>query len=231
MAKLPSGRELIIEKDSVGNYFGRSGLWLESFGQLHTDIYGLSTAVAMWASPVDDMEYPAIYSPHPVWTFLHMEKRTVSIEYGYVRTVGEYAGFEGIPVPVIEYSTGVNEEPIETHPDFESFAGTPSSPQNGAQFRDPTTGKISADNNVGVFEKFWSNPPNKWSGVVSYLMPVLVTRITTIGPNPTASTGEVGQLFGSLLTTNVTVTQRGIVYQTVVERRAGGARGWNTELY
>lgn len=231
MGKLDSGRELRIEGDNVGNYFGRSGLWLESFGQLHTDIYGLSTATAMWASPIDAMAYPSMYSPHPVWNFLHMEKRTVSVEYGYIRTVGEYAGFEGIPVPVIEYSSAVNEAPIQTHPDFLSFAGKPSAPQNGAVFRDPATGKVSTDDNLGVFEKFWSNPPNEWAGVESYLQPVLVTRITTIGPNPTASTGEVGQLFGSLLTTGVTVTRRGIVYQTVVERRAGGGRGWNSSLY
>jgi hypothetical protein len=231
IGRLASGRELVVETEKIGNYFGRDGLWLESYGQLHTDIYGLSTATATWVAPVDAMAYPNMYSAHPIWNFLHMEKRTVSMEYGHCRTVGEYAGFEGTPEPVIEYSTGVNEEPIQTHPNFESFAGTPSSPQNGAQFRDPVTGKITSDDSLGIFDKFWSNPPNEFAGVVSYLMPVLVERTTTIGPFPTGSTSLVGQLLGSMLCTNVTVTKRGIVYVTVVEKRSGGPRGWNSALY
>ena len=223
-------RELIIDRSEVGDFFGKEGLELESYGQLHTDIYGLSTATANWVSPADTMEYPAIYSPHPIWKFLHMEKRTVAVEYGFCRSQGEYAGFEGTPVPVIEYSTGVNEQPIQTHINFADFAGTPGAEQNGAVFVDPVTGKPSSSADA-VFDHFWSNPPNEFAGVTSYLQPVLVQRITSIGPFPTGSTSQVGQLFGGLLCTNVTVTKRGIVYQTVVEYRSGGARGWNTALY
>jgi hypothetical protein len=237
---LPSGRELFapvsakwgeLKTKSVGNYFGKSGLFLESFGQLHTDIYGLSTATAAWVSPIDQMLWPDILSPHPIWTFLHMERRTVSVEYGFVRTIGEYAGFELHPVPVVEYSTGVNEEPIQTHPNFADFAGTPSAPQNGAIFINPATGELSTDDGTGVFQEFWSNPPNDFAGQTTYLMPVLVMRTTTIDSSPTASTGQVGHLQGGMLCTNVTVSQRGIVFQTTVELRGGGPRGWNSQIY
>jgi hypothetical protein len=226
-----ANRELVIERSQVGDFFGEDGLYLESFGQLHTDIYGLSTATATWVSPADVMKYPDMYSPHPIWSFLHMERRTVSVEYGFVRTMGEYAGFEALPIPVVEYTTAVNEEPITTHHNFETFAGTPASPQNGAEFRDPVTNKISNDNNVGVFERFWSNPPNAFSGVTSYLAPVLVKRITTITPFPDGFTSQVGHLSGGMLCTMVSVTQRGIVFQSVVEYRGAGPRGWNTAIY
>jgi hypothetical protein len=235
MADLPSGRDIIIdvggrEVQDVGQFFGKSGLRLESYGQLHTDIYGLSTATANWVSAIDASLSRYLLAASYLDISSH-GKRTVSVEYGLVRTIGEYAGFEGIPVPVIEYCTGVNEEPIQTHPNFGDFAGTPSSPQNGAIFVDPSTGEISSDDAVGVFERFWSNPPNAFSGVSSWLMPVLVQRTTQIGPSPTAYTGMVGHLQGGLLCTNVTVSKRGIVYQTTVELRAGGPRGWNTAIY
>lgn len=215
---------------NIGTFFGQGGLSLESYGELHTDIYGLSQATAVWVSPADNMQYPRMLTSHPIWTFLHMEKRTVSMEYGFCRTQGEYAGFEGVPVPVIEYSTGLNEEPIQTHPNFESFAGKPSEPLNGSKWIDENGAK-SMDDAKGIFDKFWSNPPDKWAGVTSYLLPVLVTRTTTIGPRPDAYTSLVGQLRNGKLCTNVSVTKRGIVYQTVVEFRAAGPRGWNTDLY
>jgi hypothetical protein len=210
--------------------YGLSGLWVESYGQLHTDIYGLSSAVAIWASPADAMSYPSMLTPHPLWGFLHLERRTVSVEYGHCRTTAEYAGFEGTPVPVIEWGSGVNEEPIQTHPDFESFAGKPSAPLNGARFVDPTTNKITTNDDLGVFDKFWSNPPNKWAGVTSYLMPVVIKKITTIAPSP-IDISRVGKLEDGYLISNASSTQRGIVFQNVIEFRGPGQRGWNEELY
>ncbi len=211
-------------------YFGLEGLFLESFGQLHTDIYGLSTATAVYVSPAYRMAYPAMYSAHPLWGFLRMERRTVSMEYGFCRTTCEYAGFEGTPVAVIEWSSGISEEPIQTHPEFASFGGTPSSPLNGAIFVDYETGKKSDDDVRGTFDKFWSNPPNKWAGVTSYLLPVIVKRITEISPSPIL-VDIVGSLEGTLLCTSASSTQRGIVYQNVTEFRGAGPRGWNTDLY
>lgn len=215
----------------AGDYYGLEGLFVESLGQLHTDIYGLSSATAVYVSPSDNIKYPAMYSAHPLWSFLRMERRTVSMEYGFCRTTAEYAGFEGVPIPVIEYSSGVSEEPIQTHINFSSFAGTPSNPLNGAIFIDPDTQQISTDDSLAVFDKFWSNPPNEFSGVTSYLLPVLIKRVTQLAATPLIVDGVVGRLFGNLLCTAASCTQRGIVYQNVTEYREAGPRGWNHSIY
>jgi len=212
-----------------GEYYGRRDLWVESFGSLHTDIYGLSTAVALYVSPADRMKYPDMLSPHPIWDFLHLEKRTVNIEYGFVRAVCEYAGFEGVPVPIIEYSTGVSEEPIQTHPNFATFGGKPSAPRNGAIFVDES-GALSNDDSKGFFDKFWSNPPNLFTGMTSYLNPCLTKRRTTITGGPISQAG-VGHLDGGMLMIGASSTQRGIVFQNVEEWRGFGRRGANTAVY
>ncbi len=216
----------------VGQMYGAlDGMWLESYGQLHTDIYDLSSATAVWVSPADRMVYPLMGSVHPIWGFLSMERRTVSVEYGYCRCTGEYAGFEGKPQEVVEWSSGVSEEPIQTHPKFANFAGRPSAPLNGAIFIDFETGAKTTDDSRGVFEKFWSNPPNSFAGVTSYLVPVLVKRSTQVASQPTAYTSQVGKLNFGMLCTNVTINRRGRVYQTTVEYRGAGPRGWNTSIY
>jgi hypothetical protein len=153
-----------------------------------------------------------------------MEKRTVSIEHGgFTRTVCEYAGFEGAIEPIVEYSSGVSEEPIETHHNFESFAGSPSSPKNGSLWEEK--------NGTMVFKEFWSNPPNQFSGVTSYLVPVLVKRITTVEPTPVSVQAAVGHLSGGLLCVAASSTRRGKVYQNVLEYRGAGRRGWNVNIY
>jgi hypothetical protein len=210
-------------------YHGQSGLWVESYGVLHTDKYGLSTATAVWVSRANAIAFPAIGSAHPLWNFVHIEKRNVSVEYGHCRTTCEYAGFEGVIPDILEWSSGVNEEPIQTHPDFLSFAGKPSAPLNGSRWVDES-GNKTTDDSVGVFDKFWSNPPNKWAGVTSYLLPVPVKRITSMTPSPDIRYTP-GFLYGGYLCTSATSTKRGIVYQNTFELRGGGPRGWNTDLY
>jgi hypothetical protein len=210
-----------------GEYYGRRDLWLESFGELHTDIYNLSTAIAVWCSPADAMKYPEMSTPHPVWSFLHMEKRTVKLEYGICRTVGEYAGFEGTPVPITEFSTGVSEEPIQTHPDFAAFAGTPSAPLNNAVWVDPD-GKVTTDNAKGAFDKFAGT--GAFAGITSYLNPVLVKRRTTLSQGP-VSQALVGHLDGGMLKVLASSVQRGIVFQNTEEWRGGGRRGINSSIY
>ncbi|MEY2487384.1 MAG: hypothetical protein QOH39_3032 [Verrucomicrobiota bacterium] len=226
----PSGdytpRHNIIELPN-GEFHGRRSMWLESFGALHTDIYGLSTASAVWVAPADAMQYPAMYTAHPIWSFLHMEKRTVMMEYGFCRTVCEYAGFEGVPVPVIEYSTGVSEEKIQTHPNFADFAGTASHPLNGAIFVD-SDGKQSFDDSKGSFKEFIGT--GAFGGVESYLNPCLTKRRTTISQGPVSQSG-VGHIDGGMLKVLASSTQRGIVYQNVEEWRGGGRRGINASIY
>jgi hypothetical protein len=196
-------------------------MWCESFGSLHTDIYNLSTATAIFVST--GYSYPSIGSHHPFWSFMTCEKRTVTIEYGFTRAVCEYAGFEGSPEVIEEWSSGMSEEPIQTHPNFHSFAGSATAPRNGSLWEEK--------NGTMVFKEFWSNPPNKFSGVTSYLVPVLVKRLTSIQSTSISVQGTIGRLQGRLLCTSASSTRRGKVYTNVTEWRGAGPRGWNTEIY
>lgn len=208
---------------------GEELYWVESMGQLHTDIYGLSTATASYVSPTTRVSYPPMDTQHPFWDFLWMERRTASIENGFVRCICEYAGFEGTPIPVEEWSSGVSEEPIQTHPNFEGIAGTPAFPLNGAVFYDEN-GQPTTDDSRGVFDHFSTHPVTDFSGVTSYLSPVAVRRVTSISSGALV-VDQVGQLVGTMLCTAASSTKRGRVYQNVIEYRGAGPKGWNTDIY
>lgn len=67
-------------------------------------------------------------------------------------------------------------EPIDTHPAFVKFAGTPDNPLNGAYF-DPKDGRFVA------FRPIWpegSNTLNPLAGVRSYNVPIMVVSKTSI---------------------------------------------------
>lgn len=213
------------------DFFGPLGMFCENFGSLTTDIYSLSTATAVWISPAHRIAYPSMGSPHPLWPFMHVEKRTVTVgNDGLCRTTCEYAGFQGVPEPVVEWSSGVSEEPIQTHPNFSSFAGTPSHPLNDAVFVDKDNNEVKVD---GVPGTVWARfaGVGEFAGVTSYLTAHLVKRVTSISPDPINVSAGVGHLVGSMLKIGASSTKRGIVYQNVEEYRGPGRRGWNTAIY
>lgn len=212
------------------DYYGLLGMWVESFGTLVTDIYGLSTATAVYCSPAHAIRYPAIYSAHPIWSFMHMEKRTVSLtDYGFCRATCEYAGFEGTPVPITEWGSGVSSEPIQTHPDFASFAGTPSAPLNDAVWVDVETGQPTTDNTRGVWLRFAGTGP--FAGMTSYLSPYLTKKITRISSAQISVLSGIGHIDGTMLKVGASSTQRGIVFQNTEEWRGGGRRPINADVY
>lgn len=214
----------------IGDYYGLLGLWVESFGTLTTDIYGLSTATAVYCSPAHAMRYPAMYSAHPVWSFMHIEKRTVSLsDYGFCRAVCEYAGFEGTPVPIIEWGSGVSSEPIQTHPNFASFAGTPSAPLNDAVWVDVESGEPTTDNTRGIWLRFAGTGP--FAGVTSYLSAYQTKKITQLSRTAIIVASGMGRLSGTMIKVGASSVQRGIAFQNTEEWRGGGRRPINTAIY
>jgi hypothetical protein len=216
----------------VGTLFGRDGMWLGDIGELTTDRYGLSTATAVWVSPQDRMQYPALDTQHPLWDVLYMEKQHVMVKNGYCYATCDYAGLYGEPDFIEEWSSGVSEEPIQTHPHFDSLVA-----QYGTVWIDPNTNrpsKFAAGHAIPaglIFDKFFAFPKDDMTGVQGYLMPVVVRRITQVAGTP-FFTSQVGTLVGGLLCTSVTATRRGRVYQNVAEYRgAGPNRTWNGNLY
>jgi hypothetical protein len=210
--------------------WGQTGMWVESYGTLTTDIYGLSTATAIYVSPAAAIQYPAMGASHPLWSFMHIEKRTVSLnDYGFCRATCEYAGFEGEPEPVEEWAAGVASQPIQSHPNFESFAGTPSSPNNDAVWVDVSTNEPTTDNGRGVFSHFAGTGP--FAGVTSYLDPYMTKKVTQLSRSPIVVLSGVGHADGTLLKMGSSSIKRGIAYQNTEEWRSGGRRGINLEIY
>lgn len=224
---------------------GNNNLIVHEIGALTTDFYGLDTGRVIWKIRQDyHYQAPAMRSPHPIWTWLNMEKRTIEILPGFAVITGEYAGIEGSRKPsVYECSAGTSDERIETHPDFVSnIAGRPSSPLNGAIFIDPKTNQPTTDDSKGVFDKFSAlvgGERNPFAGVQSYLSPQVVLREVWIAKTQVVA-NSVGKISappftpgvpGNWLQTGVAFQQRGLVFQNSIEWRSSGRYSWNNTIY
>jgi hypothetical protein len=220
-------------------YSPETPLVLTTGGQLVTDRYGMSTARAVWwyygPSPEDQV---GMLSAHPRWSFLDMDKRTISLaEDGHWDIVGDYFGVQGIPEAIYTLDNSTSQEPIETHKDFATFAGYEASPLNGARF----------DHETGEFINFVRNPAGtntKWVGVRAYLNASAVWRQTTVRKirpsgadldnvgkidsppnNPPTPSGR-NWLYGAC-----SYDQKGRTFTIRREWLLSGPRGWNDVIY
>jgi len=125
------------------------------------------------------------------------------------------------------------EAPIETHPNFVSFAGTAETPLNGAIFR------VDTDSGLQYFDGFGPLAPAEFRGVTSYLISTAISRRTSIQKEAPDASG-VGRLStppktfgvdGTWLKTGISAEKRGNVYTVREEWKASGPGGWNTSIY
>lgn len=168
-------------------------------------------------------------------------KRVLYDEGGQAHLQLVWAGVGGststpiLPDPVWFLKRTPSEEPIDTHPDFETFAGTPAAPLNGAKF--------DANGLFVGFEVVVS--PNVWGGITKYLefaATLTKTSVVLSQPDPdeiiprietpTGSDVGVPTITGrDWMKTDFTVTRRGGVYEVFEEWTMSGQRGWNTTIY
>ncbi len=197
--------------------------------------------------------FPALLRPkdsaHP--RFVSMGVTKINWRLGahgkFYRVTYVYEGFlNTLPEPVYILNAAASEEPIELHPDFASFAGTPSAPLNGAIFLDPDTQKITTDNARGVFREFFArlgSAVNPKAGVEAYLSPgatwqevsFSTTRPTDLGqlglidepagPQPSLGTGRTWLYSGA------DYTRRGGIYEIRKTWLLSGRNGWDTDIY
>lgn len=176
---------------TASEIFGSSGLILEDPGTLYGDRSGLVTATAVFKIPREKWQhadvgtYCNLNSPHPIFTFIGVEKFELSLQGPYAVIKCDYAGIQaqysssGTP-PEYELIVGVSESPIATHPKFQSsIGGTPKAPQNGANFRNvdsnvkPANAKNISKTVAGfyfeVFDVTIGEKLNDLAGVSSYL--------------------------------------------------------------
>jgi hypothetical protein len=189
-----------------------------------------------------------MFSVHPIYTFLNLERRRVSIESGWYIIQADYAGVDGSPFAIYELCLGLGEEPIQNHPNFGAIAGSPSSPANGAIFVDfEQQDKVSTDNDRGIFQGFLpfvGGTLNPKGGITSFLdMSQAVWReryVSTSRPGDIAFVGHISFPSGpcpglgsgqNWIYAGVTYEQRGLAYTVSREWRASGFRGWDPDIY
>lgn len=197
--------------------------------------------------------FPALlrskYSVHPRFTSMAVSKVnwTTGAAGQFYRVTYTYEGFlVSLPEPVYSLSSSLSEEPIELHPDFETFAGKPSAPLNGAVFVDPDTQQITTDDDRGVFREFFATVggvANLKAGIESYLSPgatwqeiyFSASRPTDLGslgeidapsgPNPTIGSGR------NWLYSGADYTRRGGIYEVRKTWLLSGRNGWDSDIY
>ena len=130
---------------------------------------------------------------------------------------------------IVSFSGGANNEPIETHPDFEKFAGDAENPQDGVIF-DPVTGQFLR------FEE------GDLKGVQYYLTPatqITISYWTDIVPKLKKRMEIVNNLSGvtlpedvnNLLRIESSYRQTGSSFQVTEVYLASGFDGWSEVIY
>jgi hypothetical protein len=211
-----------------------------SYGQLQIDMYGLSTATATWYDHSDRPTLPGLGDAHPIWTELKIERIRVDHQQTHWEISADYAGVIGTPEAVYELDSSAIEEPIETHPDFEDFAGTPEDPLVTGGKKGNEFGAVF-NQDTGAFEGFVYGDKR---GVRGYLAPGAVWRMTQVQSEaPVEGVEDTGVIdpapYGPIpaagtrnwLYTGMTYEQRGGCYTVRYEWKLSGRRGWDADIY
>lgn len=225
-------------------------LYLSDISSLETDRFGLSSAEAVFTFWSTASGHPAQWAAlsaamagvveigleHPVFTFLECERRIVQRAPGpggqwTVRAI--YSGIDGSETePIYDLDLDGNVEPIETHPDFASFAGNSTTPLNGAKF-----------DSDGLFLGFADGTKPEWCGVTSYIRPGAVWTATYYARERPSDLRQVGTIDDpegyepniaqsrNWLYMGVRFQQRGNAVQITKYWKASGPGGWNTSIY
>lgn len=186
-----------------------------------------------------------LVTAHPTYVNLLLDSKDLVYDEGGQAVVklvwaGPDAGADApvLPDPVWKLVRSPSQEPIDTHPVFESFAGILGSEINGAEF-DPDT---------GLFIGFKTEATNVWGGVSKYLengavmtsTSVVVTEpsVNTVVPEldtPTPSGDNainVPSIAGrTWMRTDFSIVRKGGVYEVFEEWTMSGQQGWNTVIY
>lgn len=213
---------------------GNPGLHLQPGWTIDEDEHGLMTGECSWEG---DIAYYGAYQTgllHPYDARLTSYRRRVTrLSADKCRITHSFIGLKYDPTPMfIEHPGGSGQEPIETHPDFTDFAGTPASPKNGAKFDDET----------GEFIGF-TDIENSLAGVRSYIVPSVLATLsyyTHYVPN-LAYVARISHFYPpdlirppnvrNFLLVGMPYRRIGNLFQVSMQLLGSGPRGWNTKIY
>lgn len=214
---------------------GSPVITLQPDWEVDEDEHGLLTGTVTYEG---DWAYrhliPALGSLHRYDRRLTCYGRTLKqLRAEKVRGTLKYIGITGDPTAMfIEHPGGSGQDPIETHPDFADFAGTPGSPLNGAYF-DP-----DSDAFVG-----FTDPTNDLAGVSAYIVPSVMINLSFY-THYIPQLSNVGKLYNwsipnlirppnvrNFLLIGMPYRQIGNLFQVTHQVLGSGPNGWNRTLY
>jgi hypothetical protein len=175
---------------------------------------------------------------------------TVTVQYAGMDTsqLDETADAEQT-IPVYNLTYGTTEEPIETHEDFATVAGTPLLPTSGAVFMKPDGTQSTADNVASDADKTDLYAFSRWEtgteheGITHYLSPggATYTESFTTNENPHALLNFIGMVDSpdfapeidnhEWLYVGMDYEQRGAVYSVTRTWKLSGPGGWSDVWY
>lgn len=214
---------------------GYPGLTLQSDWTINEDENGLLSGELTW---IGDFAYrfslPWNGSLHPYDARLTAYARNITrIRADRVRGTLKYIGVTSDPTPkFIEHPGGSGQDPIQTHPDFAGFAGTPETPLNGAVFDEDTEEFIG-----------FTDPGNDLAGVESYIVPSVMVNLTYY-THYVPELRQVGRrYYGWIPDLNKPPNVRnwllvgspyrkvGNLFQVTEQLLGSGPNGWNRKIY
>lgn len=215
--------------------------------RFETDRAGVDTIELVVDIHQDDFpqQMLADFSPHPRFSTMALSKRSgQKINPQWYRVAYTFEGFlSGAPPdPTYELIGSLSQEPIQTHPDFATIAGTPAAPLNNALFVDPDTGWKSEKANAIWKEFSNTGGANRKAGLDSYLVPGAEWRETSFETSEPATLenlatiasprGNPPSLAGyDWLVWGQTYQRRGYTYQVQTTWKFSGRNGWDPDIY
>lgn len=214
---------------------GNPRLAIQADWEVDEDENGLLTGTLTYEG---DLAYagsiPQIGQLHPYDYRLTCYKRNIKyLKASKVRGTLSYIGVSSDPTPFfIEHPGGSGQDPIETHPDFADFAGSPTTPANGAYF-DPETSEF-----IG-----FTDPENSLFGTRSYIVPSVMVNLSFY-THYVPDLADVGRIYNwsipnlqappnvrNFLLLGMPYRQIGNLYQITHQVLGSGPNGWNRKIY
>lgn len=215
---------------------------LQDSGERIVSSDSLATCSAVWFV----WPYAAVYnhtpsigkSPHPIWTDLYCKSTAIKKHGTGAIITAQYEGADYTwdsgsgNENTIEVSSTMREEPIETHPDFASWAGTPQEPNGGIFDEDGQFKGWNSKTEIG----------KEMQGVKSYLVPSYSGSISSISRSKPSLSG-IGKIGGGGGLPSVGGKRQwmntGISYQSMADGKykitetylLSGPNGWNKKIY
>lgn len=229
---------LVTKKKNLPIRAGDPTPFLQPDGEITIDEYGVmrGTAVFEFDSSLLPILTPQVgIDVHPKDSRLTCYEVNVRFSrQGKAQVSASYIGllFDPSP-PKIEFSGGSGQDPIETHPDFIEFAGTPENPKNGAVFDDETK------EFQGFFDK--KNAP-QFAGIRSYIVPSVTVNYSYYTTS-TPSVSSVGKIYSGVpgfrsppnvknyLLVGMPYRQTANIYFVTKQFLGSGDGGWNRTIY